>query len=47
MKLYVEMDELEFKKVSRKPLKPKKLTDFFSDELAVALVQVIQMKVEL
>lgn len=42
MKLYVEMDELQFEKYKETLKKPKELNDFSSNELAAALLNVIQ-----
>ena len=42
MKMYVEMDELQFEKYKETLKKPKELTDFPSNELAAALLNVIQ-----
>lgn len=42
MKLYIEMDELQFEKYQNSLKKQKELTDFSSNELAAALLNVIQ-----
>jgi hypothetical protein len=42
MKLYVEMDELQFEKYKESIKKAKDLTDFPSTDLAAALLNVIQ-----
>jgi len=42
MKIYVEMDELQFEKYKESLKKPKQLTDYSSTELAAALLNVIQ-----
>lgn len=42
MKIYVEMDELQFDNYKKSLEKPKELTDHASTDLAAALLNVIQ-----